>query len=151
MVDLIERKERKARKSHECCYCGGTIEKGEKYDWSKLIYDGQFYEWSCHLSCSRVASAIWDYVDPDEGMSSDNFHEGCYEVCRAFVCTGCENWNKELEYCENDISYCIDKMDEFFKTNEIYCAGREGFAHIWKCRKSRRRMQNEPNIPPQKS
>ena len=64
MYDELERKDRKAKKPHECDYCGREIKTGETYDWSKYIYDGLIYEWRCHLACSRVASAIWDYADP---------------------------------------------------------------------------------------
>ena len=134
MIEILEQKIRTARKPHECCYCGGTIKEGEIYDWSKQIYDGQFYEWFSHMSCSRVASAIWDYADPDEGMSDQLFQDTCQEVCREFICPDCENWKGDLHDCEMDESFCIDKMDEFFKTNEIYFAGREAYAHIWKCR-----------------
>lgn len=138
MIEIIKRKEKKARKPHKCCYCGEIIKRGETYDWSKQICDGQFYEWSCHLSCSRVASSIWDYVEPDDGMSDHDFMDGCQEVCRTFICPDCQHYDKEYKDCDKDEAFCIDEMDEFFKTNVLYCAGRKGYAHIWKCRKKER-------------
>ena len=133
-VDVIESKTKTARKSHRCDYCGEIIEKGEEYSYQKNIFDGTFYEWHTHLACSRVASAIWDYVDPDDGMSDQDFTDGCQEVCQKFVCPDCPKWNKEFGDCDEDQTYCIDKMDEFFKTHELYKAGREAYYEIWKCR-----------------
>lgn len=39
-VDLIEQRNKIARKSHQCCYCGKTIEKGEEYDWQNVYLVG---------------------------------------------------------------------------------------------------------------
>jgi len=63
-----------------------------------------------------------------------HFDEGCAEVCREFICPDCENWNDEFHDCEMDESYCIDRMDEFFKTHELYPEKRDGWYRIWKCR-----------------
>ena len=133
-VDIIEQRTRKARKQHSCDYCGSIIEKGEEYSCQKNIFDGTFYEWRTHLACSRVASAIWDYCDPDDGMSDQDFQDGCQEVCQRFICPDCLDWNKEYAECEKDGSYCIDRMDEFFKMHELYKAGRKAYYEIWKCR-----------------
>ena len=116
-IDVIDHRDVIARKPHRCDYCGEWINKGEKYDYQKNIFDGTFYEWHTHLACSRIASAIWDYCDPDEGMSDQVFQDGCQEVCLRFVCPDCLKWNKEYE-CDDDKTYCIDKMDEFFKTHD---------------------------------
>ena len=137
-VELIESSIKKARKSHRCDYCGEIIEKGEEYDYQKNIFDGTFYEWHTHLACSHVASAIWDYVDPDDGMSDQDFMDGCQEVCQRFICPDCPEWEKEYGECNKDESYCIDKMDEFFKTHELYKAGRGAYYEIYKCRENRR-------------
>ena len=127
---------RKARKPHKCDWCGQVIEKGEQYEYQKFVYDGQMYDWKAHLACSRVASAIWDYVDPDEGMTDDEFADGCREVCQRFICPDCQKWDKEYEECEDDESYCIDKMDEFFQTHELYedMSMRTYRYKMWKCR-----------------
>lgn len=134
MVELIERRDKKARKPHLCDYCGGFIDKGEIYDYQKNIYDGTFYEWHSHLACSRVASAIWDYCDPDEGMSDQEFQDGCHEVCQRFICPDCPEWDKEYEECNKDESYCIDRMDKFFGKNVLYRADRMAGYEVWKCR-----------------
>ena len=67
-------------------------------------------------------------------MSDQDFHDGCQEVCQRFVCQDCPSFNKEYEDCEKDESFCINKMDEFFKTHVLYFAGRQGYAQIWKCK-----------------
>ena len=134
MFAELDRKNRKARKTHICDYCGREIKKGETYDWSKNVYDGTIYEWRCHLKCGSVAGDIWDFADPDEGMDGQLFADSCREVCQCFVCPDCPEWDKEYRDCAKDETYCIDALYEFFKTHEIYLAKREGYAHIWKAR-----------------
>ncbi len=137
MQQILERKDVVARKPHRCDWCNCAIEKGELYDWSKHVFDGDFYEWHSHLSCSRVASAIWDYVDPDEGMTEDEFWEGCRDISQSFVCPSCREWDKETQECNKDESFCIDKLDEFFKTHELYIDRREGWCRVWKSREKK--------------
>lgn len=136
MYDHLKTEIRKSRKPHKCDWCGAVIEKGEQYEYQKFVFDGKMFDWKAHLACSRVASAIWDYVEQDEGMSSDEFMDGCQEVCQRFICPDCPKWNKEYEECEDDESYCIDKMDEFFKTHELYedRSMRTYRYEMWKCR-----------------
>ncbi len=147
MSEQLAQKIRIARKDHGCDYCGCLIRKGEEYKWSKNIWEGRIFEWHNHLACGRVASAIWDYCDPDDGMDEDQFQDGCAEVCRRFICPDCPEWDKEYDDCMKDEPYCIDKMDEsycinkmdrFFETHELYKAGRKAYYDIWKCREKRR-------------
>ena len=130
----LQHKDIVARKPHSCDWCDGTISKGEKYHYEVFKYDGELCTWHSHLACTRIASAIWDYVDPYDGMTSDDFTEGCNDVCREFICPDCEHWNKEYEDCEKDEQFCLDKLDEFFKTHELY-AERDGYGYrVFKCR-----------------
>lgn len=138
MYEHLETKNVIARKQHICDWCEKRINKGEEYERQKFKYDGEFCEWNAHLACSRVASAIWDYAEPDDGMDSDQFDENCAEVCSEFICPDCENWNDEFHDCELDESYCIDKMDKFFETHELYRHKRTGYITIWKCREKQR-------------
>ena len=137
MYQNLTHKDVVARKEHRCDWCGETIKKGEKYHYETFVFEGKVYDWHSHLSCSRVVSAIWDYVDPDYGMSEDDFQQGCADVCRDFICPDCSEWNKEYEECEKDESYCIDKMDEFFKTHELYPT-RKDYWRIWRVREKTR-------------
>lgn len=67
-------------------------------------------------------------------MSDQDFTDGCQEVCLRFICPDCPKWNKEYCDCDDDLTYCIDRMDEFFKSHELYKAGRKTYYEIWKCR-----------------
>lgn len=138
MYEHLETKNVIARKQHKCDWCERVIEKGEEHERQKFKYDGELCEWHSHLACSRVASAIWDYADPDDGMDSWMFDEVCAEVCREFICPDCENWNDEFHDCEMDESYCIARMDKFFQTHELYRWKREGYATFWKCREKQK-------------
>ena len=46
----------------------------------------------------------------------------------------CPKWNKEYGDCDDDLTYCIDRMDKIFQTHELYKAGRGVYCEIWKCR-----------------
>ena len=122
-----------ARKEHRCDWCNLKINKGEKYNYQTFIVDGEFCDWHSHLACVRVVCAIWDYCDPYDGMDSWGFDAGCADVCRDFICPDCQEWDKE-DGCKKDESYCIDKMDQFFKMHELYQEKRDGLYRIWKCR-----------------
>ena len=135
MIETIEQSDRVARKEYSCDYCGKKIEKGETYHHYKGKCDGHLFDWRSHLSCQRVADAIWEYCDPYDGMDEDQFQDGCAEVCQRFICPDCPNWNEEFSDCEMDEPYCIDRMDEFFKTHELYKAERKSYYEAWKCRK----------------
>lgn len=45
---------RKARKSHLCCECHRTIEKGEKYEYISSLFDGS---WDHYHLCAHCSSA----------------------------------------------------------------------------------------------
>ncbi len=141
MYATLDRKNRKARKQHRCDYCGGIIEKGETYDWSKHVYDGDLYEWKTHQKCQFLAAELWDYADPDEGMDEDMFQEALHDFCRIFVCPDCPKWDKEYEDCEEDESYCTDRAYEFLQTHELYRESRSIMGEIWKCRPRKERSE----------
>lgn len=135
MNETLDRKLRKAKKDHRCDYCNDIIHKGEFYDWSKHICDGELYEWKTHEKCSFIADEIWDYAEPDEGMDSDLFSETLSDLCKVFICPDCAKFDKEQGCCEDDESYCLDKSYEFFKTHELYKDGRDiHYREIWKVR-----------------
>ena len=119
MPEQLQSKKRKARKDHICSYCGEVIKKGTIYDWAKLIYEGSLYEWKNHLECGVIASNLWSYIDPDEGMTEEDFQEGCFEFCRTFICQGCEKYDCESDKCEDDKRYCIDKIYQLLQTHNF--------------------------------
>ena len=107
---------RRARKPHRCNLCGGEIKKGTEYDSQTLVYDGMVYGWKMHPECNAVSSFLWDYVDPDDGMTADEFLDACSSVCRTFICPDCEHFDAEGasdgDYCKEDRSFCIHKLYE---------------------------------------
>lgn len=112
MPQTLDNHDRVARKPHTCSYCGGTIEKGETYEWAKLAYDGELYEWKNHKKCGFIAREIWDYIDPYEGMTEEDFQEGCASFCTELICPDCEEK-------EEDCYYCIDKIYAFLQENDF--------------------------------
>lgn len=126
MVETISREQRKARKTHTCDYCGGKIEVGEVYDYSFCKFD-DVYSWKAHLKCVAVADELWDYIDPLEGMTEDDFFYGCQDFSRTFVCPDCEYW--DAGECEKDESFCVNKMYDFLQTHSF----RQIKPGVWKC------------------
>lgn len=133
MVEKITDGMRKARKDYKCDLCGEIIKKGTTYHWQKDIYDGQFYEWREHKECSELASAIWNYADPDEGMDEELFRDSLSDVCQCFICPDCEHYEDGFG-CKKEEPYCIDRAYEFFKTHELYRDKHKGYYEQWKCR-----------------
>lgn len=69
----------KARKRHQCDYCGGMIEKGEVYDSQTNVYD-YLYTWKSHKECSEIANKLKMHDECDEGVTGDDFSEIINEV-----------------------------------------------------------------------
>jgi len=126
MPETLQEKKRIARKNHICSYCGEVIEKGSTYDYAKLVYEGRLYEWKNHIDCGIIASSIWKYVDPDNGMTEEDFQEGCADFCNTFICPGCDKYNNESDECNEDKRYCIDKITEVLKTNTFKRVKKDG-------------------------
>lgn len=129
MIEELEGCDRVARKEHRCNLCGGIIKQGELYRYSKLKLDS-LYEWKEHKKCEFIAGEIWEYCEPDEGMTYDDFYEGCCDICREFICPGCEKY----ENGECDESYCLDKVYELLQKYELYRAFKNQIYEGWKLR-----------------
>lgn len=112
MSEIINSVERKARKSHTCDYCNGTIAKGTVYKYEKLVDGSELYEWKSHLDCSMVASELWCYLDLDGGMTQEDFDEGCRDFCNTFICPNCNTITE-------DCYYCLDKIVAMLKKYEL--------------------------------
>jgi hypothetical protein len=69
-----------ARKEHKCMFCGGVINVGDKYERQTNIYDGQIYDWVCHLECQKITGLLnmFDYCN-DEGITTECFQESICE------------------------------------------------------------------------
>lgn len=115
----------KARKEHRCDFCGHKISKGEKYDYSVNKGDGgDLYQWHSHVHCAELCSAMWNYVDPDNGMTYDDFNNGVQELMTTFYCPfRCDKFDKETCDCdsfyEDESDNCIRKFAEFMRTRTL--------------------------------
>lgn len=118
MTECLRRSERTARKTHTCDFCGGTIEKGEKYNHG-VYKDDLIFEWKSHMRCDFIAAEIWDLADPDEGMTEEDFHYACQDFCRAFVCPDCPQFDKEYKECNKDACFCLDRIDALLQTHRL--------------------------------
>jgi hypothetical protein len=49
---------RTARKSHECCECHGPINRGEKYEYFKGLFDGMWTNFKTCIPCTNVRSGM---------------------------------------------------------------------------------------------
>lgn len=68
-------KEVKANKEHRCNFCGEKIKKGETYNKSTHVCDGDLYDWKSHKYCAELAVKMKMYDDCDEGVTEDYFQE----------------------------------------------------------------------------
>lgn len=128
MLETICQKSRKARKQHTCNYCGNKIEVGQVYNHAVMKFD-DVYTWKAHLECIQIATELWGFIDPLEGMTEDDFQYGCNDFCRTFICPDCECWDKEADECEKDETFCADKIYAFLQTHDF----RHTKHGIWKC------------------
>jgi hypothetical protein len=79
MITLSDSKETKARKEHQCNFCGGKIVKGLKYINSTHIYDG-LYHWKSHIYCNKLVHDLNMYREcNDDGVTQDFFIESVSE------------------------------------------------------------------------
>lgn len=132
-VEFLKSETRTARKQHRCDYCLGYINRGEKYEIDTLCFEGKLYTWKAHLECNAVASWLTDYIDPDNGITSDDFLEACGEVCRTFACPDCEHFDAEGasdgDYCKENHSFCVQKL---YDLSQKYClSAQRDSQHGW--------------------
>jgi len=113
MPELISSSRPKARKTHKCQLCNKSIAIGEVYRKQFLKYDGQAYDFKEHDRCGEIASYLWNYIDPDEGMTDEHFQEGCQAYCSQFICPMCVHLIDED--CEDGQNYCLDKIATHLK------------------------------------
>lgn len=137
MSEIFSEKVRMARKEHICSYCNGTIQKGEKYDNAVLKHEGELYEWKNHIDCGFIASALWRYIDPDEGMTEEDFKEGCRDFCNTFCCPDCPRCSiapyNDLE-CKDNLGFCLDKIAEKLRTHDLKRVQKDcDWMQVWKC------------------
>ena len=121
-METIRTAKVKARKRHTCDYCGCEIPKGEQYKRSVNVTDGRPYTWKSHLRCAELCGKIWDYVDPDEGMTSDAFCDAVRELADTFYCPfHCDEYDPDTQDCERgfDDNVCTKRFAKFMENREM--------------------------------
>lgn len=121
MVEVISSNDVKARKEHECGLCTEKIQKGETYNNQTCKFEGSIYTFKAHTQCKEIASMLWNYIDPDEGMTDQDFLDGVQEYCYGFVCSHCEKYIDED--CSIGNSYCLDKVHTRLKEKGLKWEG----------------------------
>ena len=87
MPQLLKQLTPVASKAHLCGSCGAVaVRPGERYDRSTYLFDGSVYDWVSCLPCKGLASVVFDWmVEPDEGISRDDYHEWATEMANDVV------------------------------------------------------------------
>jgi hypothetical protein len=80
MPTELDAKWRKARKTHKCSMCTGTIPRGETYHWFKYVESLGLYELKICEPCSNIFLEVASYVDDwryvnDEGIGFEDYEE----------------------------------------------------------------------------
>lgn len=91
-IEHLKTVTRTARKPHRCNLCGYEIKKGEQYLAATYLCEGSIYDFLTHAECDELSSWLTDYIDPDEGITEDDFRDACSDVCQTFVCPDCEQY-----------------------------------------------------------
>ena len=134
-MNVISRKVVKARKDYHCDFCGCKIPKGERHDCSINKQNGELYTWRTHLHCQTLCDKIWNYVDPDEGMTSDEFINAIRELADTFYCPfHCDKFDKETLECESefDDDVCVKRFAKFMETHELELVNEPNRGLCWR-------------------
>lgn len=140
-MNTIRQKHVKARKPHHCDLCGCVIQKGEVYEHQVNVSGGDVYDFKAHLHCQDLSSAIWNYVDPDEGMTDAYFQDAVQSLADTFYCRfHCDKWNKEKQECECRFSTdtCVKAFAKFMETRELFLVKDPNVGMCWRlCEKEK--------------
>lgn len=75
MCREIKREIVTARKRHQCDFCVGWIEKGEKYIRSTFVDGGEIWTWKSHIECDKITKSLNLFDCFRDGIDSDSFQE----------------------------------------------------------------------------
>lgn len=134
MGELISESWRTARKRHECDLCGREITVGEKYYHTVQKDYGEMSTFRTHEKCEFIFMEIRDYVDPNDGMSEEDFMDALYDIRHDFICPDCDNFLEDDTYG----GFCdCDEVDEVYKCLQKYelYKVRDGCFNGWRMRK----------------
>lgn len=114
-MEQISYKKVKARKEHRCDWCQGTIKKGELYENSTNVDDGDIWTWKNHLKCMALYHKLhMGNNDWNEGVNGDVFMEYVYCFLQQELTN---TLYEELDLCGEDavnkaIELLNSKIDE---------------------------------------
>lgn len=63
MVTILDERIRKARNGHRCDWCGGTIQRGERYVSISQVDGGRAYTTRLHTECNAAMNRELDDWD----------------------------------------------------------------------------------------
>lgn len=58
-VQLLSRRELRARVRHKCGECGSTIEPGQRYEIDNIVFEGDFAVYKTCLMCRNVRRSLF--------------------------------------------------------------------------------------------
>lgn len=122
-------------KPHICDYCGCEIPKGERYEKQTNVCDGRMYTWRAHLYCKALCSKIWNYVDPDEGMTGYEFCDAVRELMSTFYCPfHCDEYEDNIQDCDRgfDADVCVKRFAKFMEIRELMLVNEPNRGLCWR-------------------
>jgi hypothetical protein len=84
-TDVNRTERRQARKAHRCGDCTRTIEPGETYDHTVMLYDGY---WSTYKTCAHCRAAARWLATECGGWVADEVGDELFE-----------HWDEDPRYC----------------------------------------------------
>lgn len=64
-----------ARREHQCDACGEAVARGERYEYTRTLYDGTWHTGRWHLDCLRLC----EHIQRQDG--TDEEEPGAWDVC----------------------------------------------------------------------
>jgi hypothetical protein len=124
-MQAIKTETRKARKEHRCDLCRGKIIPGEKYVYQFIVDGGDSWDFKMHEKCDYISQKLWNWFDPDEGLTSDYFEESLPDYSYAYVCPHCEYFTSEKE-CKAELNGGTDCIDRIYDRLQKYMLVKKG-------------------------
>lgn len=67
--DVMVKGLRTARKEHTCCECGGTIAKGEVYEYTSGVWEGQGSDFKTCMPDAELREDLFDLAHAQYGFN----------------------------------------------------------------------------------
>ena len=93
-----------AKKEHRCEWCGGKINKGERYDYKVGTFDGDFFTIKSHIDCDKLIYKLDMFEHSEDGIDSCIFWEYIFNEFKSLsekqnLCINrFDNYEKEAKY-----------------------------------------------------